>query len=142
MAIPTSYTESELRDYMLIVTGNVASAIGWTAANFTEAVNDALIAYGVSTIASATDIAKLRGIAKVEAWRSIADATAADYQFSADGGSYNRQQIHDHAVKALERAEADAVDRGYMEINASVLSIGLGTIKHSDPYLSDETLYA
>ena len=140
MALPTSYTESELRTYMLGVTSAVANAVGWTATNFTEAVNDAMSAYGVTDIALATDIAKLRSIAKVEAWRAVADATVADFQFSADGGSYNRQQIHQQAVAALERAENDAVDKGYIDVTAPAIT--LGAMKHSDPYLTDETFYA
>ena len=139
MALPSSYNEAELRAYMVTVTSNVAAALGWSEANFTEAVNDALVLYGVATIAEATDIPKLRTLAKVEAWRAVADATAADYQFSADGGSYSRQQLHQQAVAALERAEGDAVARGYVDFNT--LTIGLGAVKHNDPYLTDESLY-
>lgn len=140
MAIPSSYTESSLRDYMLSVTANVAGALGWTAVNFTEAVNDALVAYGVTDSALATDVAKLRCLARAEAWRALVAATAADYNFSADGGSYSRQQLHEHCVAALERAEGEAVARGYMELLSS--TIHLGSMKHSDPYLTDETLYS
>lgn len=140
MAIPTSYTESELRTYMLGVVSAVANALGWTATDFAEAVNDALSTYGVSDITEATNIAKLRSIAKVEAWRAIAGATVADFQFSADGGSYSRQQMHQQAVAALQRAEAEAVDRGYIDVTAPAIT--LGAMKHSDPYLTDETFYA
>ncbi|MCB0106903.1 MAG: hypothetical protein KDE53_13370 [Caldilineaceae bacterium] len=139
MAIPTSYTESELRTYMLGVVSAVANALGWTATDFAEAVNDALSTYGVSDITEATNIAKLRSIAKVEAWRAIAGATVADFQFSADGGSYSRQQMHQQAVAALQRAEAEAVDRGYIDVTAPAIT--LGAVQHSDPYLTDESLY-
>lgn len=140
MALPSSYTESTLRDYMLSITANVAGALGWTASSFTEAVNDALVGYGVSDIADATDIAKLRSLAKLEAWRALADATVADYNFSADGGSYSRQQLHQQAVAALQRAEAEAVARGYADAFAP--AIALGSLVHSDPYLTDESLYS
>lgn len=137
MALPSSYTENTLRDYMLSVTATVAGALGWTAVNFTEAVTDALVGYGVTDIAQATDMAKLRSLAKVEAWRAVADATVADYNFSADGGSYSRQQVHQQAVAALQRAEAEAVARGY----AYAPAIVLGSLQHSDPYLTHENLY-
>lgn len=140
MAIPSSYTESALRDYMLSVTANVAGAVGWTAVNFTEAVNDALVAYGVADIALATDIAKLRCLARAEAWRSLVAATAADIKFTADGATFERQQLQEHCVAALERAEGEAVDRGYMELYSS--TIALGSLKYSDPYLTDESLYS
>ncbi len=135
MALPSSYIESTLRDYMFAVTGSVASALGWTAVNFTEAVNDVLFAYGVTDIADAADIAKLRALAKVEAWRAVADATVADYQFSADGGSYSRQQMHQQAVAAWQRAEAEAVAHDYVERVAP--TIAMGSMKHRDPYLSE-----
>jgi hypothetical protein len=139
MAIPSSYTEISLRDYMLSVTANVAGAVGWTAVNFTEAANDALVAYGVTDIALATDIAKLRCLARAEAWRALVAATAADIKFTADGATFERQQFHQQCVAALERAEGEAVDRGYMELFSATIS--LGSIKHSDPYLTDESLY-
>lgn len=139
MAIPSSYAESALRDYMLSVTANVAGAVGWTAVSFTEAVNDALVAYGVTDIALAVDIAKLRCLARAEAWRALVAATAADIKFTADGATFERQQLHQQCVAALERAEGDAVQRGYMELFSATIS--LGSMKHSDPYLTDEILY-
>lgn len=139
MAIPSSYTESALRDYMVTVTANVAGAIGWTATEFTEPVNDVLVAYGVDNITDATDIAKLRSLARVEAWRAVAGATVADYNFSADGGSYSRNQLHEQAVKALERAESEASANGYAATGA--MTIDLGGLKYQDPYLTDESLF-
>ena len=139
MALPSSYTESALRDYMLASVGTVGSMLSLTASSFTEAVNDALVAYGVTDIALATNIAKLRGIAKVEAWRLIVTTTVGEYNFSADGGTYSREQLHKHAVDALARAEADAVSRGYMDSGAPLISVG--SMKHTDPYLTDESLF-
>ena len=139
MALPSSYTESALRDYMLASVGTVGSMLSLTASSFTEAVNDALVAYGVTDIALATNIAKLRGIAKVEAWRLIVTTTVGEYNFSADGGTYSREQLHKHAVDALARADADAVSRGYMDSGAPTITVG--SMKHTDPYLTDESLY-
>lgn len=139
MAIPASYTESTLRDYMLSVTVNVAGALGWTATNFTEAVNDALVAYGVPTIVQATDVAKLRVLAKVEAWRIVVDGAAADIEFTADGANFKRNQMHQQAVAALERAQSEAVAKGYAADSAP--AILLGSMSHTDPYLTDESLY-
>lgn len=139
MAIPASYTESTLRDYMLSVTTNVASALGWTATNFTEAVNDALVAYGVTDVADVADIAKLRALAKVEAWRACVDGTAADIEFTADGANFKRNQMHQQALAALERAQSEAVAKGYTTDYAP--AIELGSMVHADPYLTDESLY-
>lgn len=139
MPIPASYTESMLRDYMLSVTSNVATALGWTASNFTEAVYDALVAAGVDDIDDVTDIAELRALAKVEAWRAVVDGTAADIEFTADGSSFKRNQMHEHAKGALERAEAAATAAGYGDTYAPAIS--MGSIVHADPYLTDEDLY-
>lgn len=139
MAIPSSYSEVSLAAYMLSVTGNVAAALGWTASDFTEAVNDALVAYGVPDIANATDIAKLRALAKVEAWRAVVDGTAADIEFTADGANFKRNQMHQQAVAALERAQSEATARGYAD--SYVPAIQVGAVQWKDPYLTDESLY-
>lgn len=139
MALPSSYTESELRDYMLASVSTVGSMLSLTASSFTEAVNDALVAYGVTDIALATNIAKLRSIAKVEACRLIVTTTVGEYNFSADGGSYSREQLHKNAVDALARAEAEAAQRGHIDSGAP--TIALGSMKHTDPYLTDESLF-
>lgn len=137
--IPSAYTELTLAEYMETVTRNVSGALGWTADDFSEAIVDTLIAYGVTDLTDATDIAKLRALAKVEAWRLCADGTAADYNFSADGGNYSRQQLHEHAVAALDRAKTQAAvfggaDEGY--------AIGIGRLVFADSYgrLSSEEL--
>lgn len=124
--IPVAYTELSLAAYMATVTSNVAAALGWTADSFQEAVNDTLLAYGVVAVTEATDIVKLRALAKVEAWRAVVDATAADFNFSADGGNYSREQIHQHAIDALARAQEQAGDyttAGYA-IQAGTLAFG------------------
>lgn len=102
--IPAVYTDLTLAEYMETVTRNITAALGWSADDFSEAVTDTMIAYGVTDLDDATDIPKLRALAKVEAWRTVVDGTAADFNFSADGGNYSREQVHDHAVAALDRA--------------------------------------
>lgn len=127
----TAYTDLTLAEYMQAVTRNVAAALGWSADDFAEAVTDALIAYGVTDLEDATNIPKLRALARVEAWRAVADGTAADYNFSADGGTYSREQLHKHAVealgRALERAAAyGGTDAGY--------AIEMGSMTFTDAY--------
>ena len=62
MAVMTSYSEDTLADYMLLVTKAVSAAAGIDYAAFAEAVNDTLLAYGVTDIADATDIKKTQGV--------------------------------------------------------------------------------
>ena len=117
MTTPTSYTEATLAAYMHATLGDVASALGWAAgtASYGEAVNETLIAYGaadIATVSGTEGIAKLRALARVESWRQVASYTAGAFDFSADGATYNRSQIHAQAVKALALAEADAMRYG------------------------------
>lgn len=117
MTAPTSYTEATLAAYMHATLGDVASALGWASgtASYGNAVDEALLAYGATDIATITGtegIAKLRALARAESWRQVAAYTAADFDFTADGATYNRSQIHAQAVKALAQAEADALRHG------------------------------
>lgn len=137
MAIPTSYTEYELSEYMLSVTAAVSASAGLDSLAFDEAVNDVLTAYGEADIADVTDVAKLRALAKVEAWRTVIGYLMTAYDFSADGGSYKRSQMLTGAEKALERAEADAALAGY----SATYAIQIGTMTRTyDPYMSETML--
>lgn len=109
MPLPTSYTEQSLSEYMLACLGVVGQVLEYTSGSLEEAVNDALIAYGASDIAQATDIKKLRGLAKVAAWQKANDDLVAYYDFSADGGKFDRSQMQTMAAKSLEKAQADAI---------------------------------
>lgn len=109
MPIPTSYTEYTLSEYMLACLGVVAQVLDYTSGSFDEAVNDVLIAYGVTDISQATDIKKLRGLAKVAAWQKANDDLVAYYDYQADGGRFDRSQMQAMAAKSLEKAQAEAI---------------------------------
>jgi hypothetical protein len=101
--IPSNYTEDMLKSYMVGRVKSIADLLGMTIEDFAESVNDVLVAYGVNDISEATDITKLRALAHYQAWVLIAEIATGEYQFSADGGSFNRKQIYDNAVATLER---------------------------------------
>ncbi|MCA9941633.1 MAG: hypothetical protein KC418_23495 [Anaerolineales bacterium] len=131
MPVPTAYTEDELAAYMHSALRDVATAMGWSVAggDYDEPVIDTLLAYGEDDIADATDMKKLRALAMVAVWQAVVDATVGDYDFSADGGSYSRAQLHDHAVARLTQAQTDAA--AYLD----VMEAGLVTITHTnDPW--------
>ena len=116
MAIPASYTEKTLAEYMHVMLGKVAKALDLhfgpsDAGDYAEAVNDALLAYGaedIATITGSTNFQKLRALARVAAWRFVVTNFAALFDFSADGASYNRSQLFEHATRALTLAEEAA----------------------------------
>jgi hypothetical protein len=134
MAAPTTYTETELAAFMLAELGNVAASLGWSVqTNVQPAIDEALLVYGVDSIAEVSgreNIRKLRSFARVEAWRLAVNSLAADYDFKADGGDYKRSQLHDQAGKALERAQTDAA-----EFDVSMNVIARDSVAHvHDPY--------
>lgn len=119
MTIPSSYTEKSLAEYMHSagVLGHVATVLGLAvgvsdAGSYAEAVNETLLVYGeddITDITGSDNLRKLRGLARVQAWKMVVGNFAALYKFSADGGTYDRNQLFEQARKALEIAEADAI---------------------------------
>lgn len=117
MAVPAAYTEQSLARFMEITLGKVAKVLDLRAGvddagDFTEPVNDALLAYGtddINTISGTDNIQKLRILAAVTAWRHVVNNFAALYDFSADGGTYHRSQLFEQAKASLEMAEQQAL---------------------------------
>lgn len=136
MGIPTSYTVEMLRSYMVGRVANIAALLGLTPTHFDEAVNDALLAYGVTDIANVTSISKIRALAHLEAWRVIRDAASGEYQFAVDGGNYNRKQIFDNAQAILEKLEIQYAEFLPTDPNASGndYPIQVGTVTYNDRY--------
>lgn len=131
MTVPTSYTETELRQFMIIELGAVGSILGWDVGTpqVARTVIDALRAYGVTTIASATDAAKLEVLARVAIWRAARRSLAADYPFSADGGRYDRNEVFKQVEMLLREAEIDA------RVYDSAYQIQTTTAHYDDPYI-------
>ena len=120
MTAPTAYTEKSLAEYMCAQLGDLSTILALTvgtadAGSLNEALNTTLLAYGVSDISAALDIAKLRALARVQAWQLAVDRLTALYDFSVDGGSYQRAQMVTQARFNLAAARLDALiyDPGY-----------------------------
>lgn len=115
MPIPTSYSEKTLAEYMHAMLGKTARALDLHfdpngPGDYTEAVNDTLLAYGtddITTISGTSAIVKLRALAKAFAWQYAVNNFAALYDFSADGGNYRRNQMFEAAKKMYESASAE-----------------------------------
>lgn len=110
MPVPTSYTEDTLADYMRTgVLRKTAEVLRWqVTADYQEAINQTLIDYGVTNIEDASDIVKLRVLARMNAWRSVTEANVPSYQATADGATFHRDQIYDHAKEQFLQAQYDA----------------------------------
>lgn len=107
MALPTSYDDTTLAAYMkdgvLRATGLV---LGLVIADYAEAVNEVAALLG-TTIAGAPNVARLRILARREAWRLAMQQASGDYGYSEDGAQSSRQQIFDHAKEMFAQAERD-----------------------------------
>ena len=140
----TPYTHDSFKQYLCHSLRDMAGALGWTVANgdFDEPLNDALLMLDNDDVANFTTNAQLRllrSAGKVAVWRAVVATTAGDYQFSADGGSYNRQQVHDHARKMVADVEAEASGLG-VDVYGGY-EVGIATITyHNDPYADYEEL--
>ncbi len=130
MALPTSYTDLTLAAFMQDELKAVATALGWTAAaSYDEAVNETVLVYGVTDIVLSTNILKLRALARVQAWHAAAAATAGDFNFQADGGRYDRSQMHEHCQRMLALTELEA--EPYLTRASAVVS---PIVYPQDPY--------
>ena len=88
----------ELADYLMSYLGQVGKDFGWTnKSDFGTIIEDTLLLYGVKTEAEATDLVKLRSLAKMVAWGFVLSSLSANYSFSADGATYNRNQYYEMA---------------------------------------------
>lgn len=130
MTPPTIYTEATLAAFMIAELGQTGSALGLTnAASFTEAVNDAMVEYGVTDISTATNIKKIRAIAKYMAWKTAMTTVASDYNYSEGVASFSRGSMIDSISKRLSLAEQEAMP--YL----STYTIGTATLDFpQNPY--------
>jgi hypothetical protein len=116
---------------MLDAVGNLGAILGIVADDMSEAVNETLLAYGADAVTDATDIGKLRALARIEAWRVAVAKSAGSYEFTANNATFKRAQIHTDAQAGLLRAESEAARRGY----ASGGYVGVTTVTYAnDPH--------
>lgn len=109
MPVPSSYTESSLmafmRDDVLRVTGR---QLGLTNdADYRDALTEVTIGLGVSDITQATDIARVRALARREAWRTAMQQAAGEHHAENEGKAHDRQQIYDHCVAMFNQASLE-----------------------------------
>lgn len=103
--MPIAYTDAQLASFMHGALQDTASDLGWTATveRYQAAIDETLLAYGVADVGQATDIPKLRAIARREVWALVVAATVNAIDYDADGGSFKQEQLHKHAVAMLQR---------------------------------------
>lgn len=121
MPIPTTYSEPELRLFMLESVGSLADVLGLTTDHFDEAINETLLSYDVDDLSDATDIRKLRALARVEAARVAVRRSAGWYNMRSGQDSLERATVHKQAKEAL----ADAiVEAGPYDVDGYRIRVG------------------
>lgn len=110
MTVPSSYSASELADYMHGELGRVAEACAFTSPDsYTQATVRTLIAYGVQDIASATNVPRLLALSSVEAWRLAVGQLTPQFSVNTDGRGQDRSDFFEHALKMLADAQTNAL---------------------------------
>ena len=143
MAIPTSYNDFTLSQFMLNEMAEVNEYFNWTPASFAEQVTDALIDYGVSSLALAIDIPKLRAIARLQAWSKAKRAAAKFIDNKLVDDDRKQSQLFDHIAQNLQQAQAAAsiyltsADSGSAVASGNVATVGK-IVYLTDPYQMSE----
>lgn len=100
----------DLADYITSNFAQIKSQLGWfDSLQLATITEKTLEMYGVATEAEATDARKLHAIADVAVWRQALNDVSLDYNFSADGASYSRNQQAEMIRNNLNNAITDAV---------------------------------
>lgn len=140
MAVPTTYTEESLSQYMIHTLGEIAGVLNITSTvDWPEDVNEALVMYGASDVSEVEDIPKIRACARFAAWRKALASLTARYNFMSDQQKFERSEMAKMARLQLNMAEADAA--AYGVIAGQVVGVGY-FIPEVDPYgpVTDEEL--
>lgn len=144
MAVPTSYTEQSLMNYMHEALSGVGDVLGFDPPHaYDEAVNEALLVYGetdITAVSGARNIRKLRAVARVEAWRKVMAATAIDYDFRReDGAQYSRSQMHAQAKANFAQALKEARELGVSAYQQLAIPGGAVKIDYGQGYHRGDT---
>jgi hypothetical protein len=91
----------------------------------------------ISEVTGRANIQKLRYAAQIAVWHQVIAATAGDYDFSADGGRYNRSQINEQARQTLALVESNAMAFG-LTPNYEVTIDAIQHIHDPYEYIEDE----
>jgi hypothetical protein len=105
--IPSVYDEAGLATFLLAEARSVAAAFGWASqADVQEVINETLLAYGsISDISGATDIRKLRVIARYYIWKAAVEQAAGKIPVSIGGQRWDRDRLQQQALAAFNLAK-------------------------------------
>lgn len=127
MSLPT--TGDELAVWIVdVVLQGTAAALEWTIDSppVVNVVDEIELILG-HAVADDTDPRTMLALARREAWRAAVSGTADRFRVSSDGQTVDLQQVHEHAVAMLDRAESDYLTTAAGSIDGvRVTPIGYG----------------
>lgn len=85
----------------------IGSQLGWTSTEYANIEEDTLETMGITDESEESDLKKIHAFAKVQALKKALLDVSLDYSFSADGSSYQRNQISETLRKNLIDAETE-----------------------------------
>ena len=141
MAATAFSTELALAKFMHDVLGmsDLGQQLGYDPdkGDYGEAVDETLLAVGVSDVSAVTGtqgLRRLRAAARVELWRMVMGRTAGKHQRGLDGTARSEHQIFDHARAMFQQALDDARRLGVAAYQTAVPAYGSTKIDYAQGY--------
>ncbi len=132
---PVTFTESEFASFANAELGALAGALCLKSpADYAQVIADTLLELNVASLALISGpaaVRKARAFARVYLWRMAARRTAGDFDFSADGGRYDREQVYKHCMEQAEIAESEAAAFGFAGVARGYVD---EIVQRVDPY--------
>lgn len=140
MPVPTAYTEAQLAAFMHDQLGEVGLILGFTApsgqvGSYQEAIYAALFEYGVSNVSNASDIRKIRALARKAAIEKAMMSLAGRYTFRTGDKTFNRREMQQMLAPMLESARTECLE---FDVNNTVAIDKITWRDDPYAYLPDE----
>lgn len=122
-----------LKTYLTERYTNIGNQLGWSSSDFDLIVSDTLEVLDITSEAETSAI-KLHAVSVYLLWKKALETVSLDFDFSADGSSYKRSDLHAQVLKNLAMAESDAM------VYLPNYQIEIGTLTNTeDPYIYSES---
>ena len=119
MTLPTTYNIAGVKEYMQKVLGDTSRKLGWSVGgdDFDEPAHEVLYTLGeadFSFVDTAAEAARVRAVARLEAWRAAMYYTIQETSFSAGApgtGTTSRADVHRHCKAMFELSKAEVLEK-------------------------------
>ncbi len=125
-----AHTDASIKAVMQEELLETATVLTWTDVEnpgYKSALRRTLRRLNLANTAASTNDPLLETVAIIEVWRSVANATVTAINFEADGGKFNRKDMHDHALRMVRQLEAEFVANQPVVVEQAPISGTLDT---------------